>query len=276
MSYEIERYRPPPGETSTPLETLEGIARVAAGMWLRSAAWGLGASVRIARAAANPRDAVALVDEVREGALGYVREVLGVSDLDERIRRMMPGGGAAEAAADENGTVPEIDALRAKGADLLRQSADVRIDVSGHPAYVRILEELAPDEARILRLLTLEGPQPAVDVRALQLLGLGSQLIAEGLNMIGPQAGVRHPERVPAYLNNLNRLGLIWFSKEPLEDSIVYQVLEAQPDVLRAIKGASRTKTVQRSIGLTPFGRDFCEVVLPLGSEPDATAGAQA
>lgn len=264
MSYEIERYRPPPGETGSPLQTLEGIARVTAGMWLRSAAWGLGASVRIVRAAAAPREAVALVEEVRDGALGYVRDVLGVSDLDERIRRMVPGAGVAETPPDENGAIVEIDALRARGAELLRQSADVSIDASGHPAYARILEELAPDEARILRLMATEGPQPAVDVRSLQLLGLGSQPVAEGLNMIGPQAGVRHADRVPAYLNNLYRLGLIWFFKEPLEDSIVYQVLEAQPGVLQAIKSASRTKTVQRSIGLTPFGRDFCEVVLPL------------
>ena len=51
--------------------------------------------------------------------------------------------------------------------------------------------------------------------------------------MIGAQAGVRHVERVPAYLNNLFRLGLIWFSREPVADRLRYQVLEAQPDVVR-------------------------------------------
>ena len=35
----------------------------------------------------------------------------------------------------------------------------------GHPAYARILDELAPDEARILLLLLRSGPQPSVDVR---------------------------------------------------------------------------------------------------------------
>jgi hypothetical protein len=34
--------------------------------------------------------------------------------------------------------------------------------------------------------------------------------------------------------------------------------------VLEAIRRASRAKTVQRSINLTPFGKDFCEVCLPL------------
>jgi hypothetical protein len=47
-------------------------------------------------------------------------------------------------------------------------------------------------------------------------------------------------------------------------DSIAYQVLEAQPEVMEAIKRTSRAKPVQRSVSLTPFGQDFCQVCLPL------------
>jgi 1-deoxyxylulose-5-phosphate synthase len=127
-----------------------------------------------------------------------------------------------------------------------------------HPAYARILTELAPDEARILRLLATEGAQPSVDLRATNLVGVTTPLIAPGLSMIGAQAGCQHRDRVPAYLNNLERLGLIWFSGEPIEEPAAYQVLETQPEVVAAIKRASRAKTVQRSIHLTPFGADFC------------------
>jgi hypothetical protein len=81
--------------------------------------------------------------------------------------------------------------------------------------------------------------------------------------MIGAEAGVRYLDRVPAYLNNLYRLGMIWFSREPLEPH-AYQVLEAQPDVLTALKSGRQGKTVRRSIHLTPFGQDFCETCLPL------------
>ncbi len=102
-----------------------------------------------------------------------------------------------------------------------------------------------------------------VDVRATNLIGVGSQLVAPGLNMIGPQAGLRRQNRVPSYLDNLQRLGLVLFSDEPLEDAITYQVLEAQPDVLAAIKQTARARTVRRSIRLTPFGHDFCLVCLP-------------
>ena len=111
-----------------------------------------------------------------------------------------------------------------------------------------------------------------MDVRATSLLGSGPGLMGARLNMIGAQSGARHRERVPAYLNNLERLGLIRFSREPIEDSIAYQVLEAQPDVMAAIQRAARARTIQRSIVLTPFGQDFCEVCLPTRHRRDRVA----
>ena len=93
---------------------------------------------------------------------------------------------------------------------------------------------------------------------------LKDELIAPGLNMIGMEAGVSHPERVARYLNNLYRLGLIWFSREQLEDQARYQVLEAQPEVAEAMDEAGRGRTVRRSINLTPCGEDFARVCLPL------------
>jgi hypothetical protein len=65
---------------------------------------------------------------------------------------------------------------------------------------------------------------------------------------------------VPSYLNNLFRLGMVWFSRETLRDPIRYQVLEAQPDVLEAAHSVPYAKFVRRSIHLTPFGEDFCRV----------------
>jgi hypothetical protein len=78
------------------------------------------------------------------------------------------------------------------------------------------------------------------------------------------EAGVRHHERVKSHLNNLYRLGLIWFSREQLEDQSRYQVLEAQPEVSEAMSEGGRARTIRRSIHLTPFGLDFCRTCLPL------------
>jgi hypothetical protein len=145
----------------------------------------------------------------------------------------------------------------------MARSRDVWHEDGTHPAYARILGELAPDEGRVLMLLLEAGPQPSVDVRTGGPVGMvSSQLLAPGLTMIGARAGVRHPDRVPAYLNNLDRLGLVWLAPEPITDPMDYQVLEAQPDVLAAVHAVKFAKVVRRSIHLTPFGEDFCRTCL--------------
>jgi len=259
---ESDGAEPEPEDTSL-LHAAPGLARIAAGAWWRTAEWTAGAYARVGsrllRAASSGQSAADLLQEAHSELRDQARRILGV----ER-----DGDGAMGATPRPDPVArsgrPRPESLRDRGADLLRRSADVRYEEAAHPAYDRILTELAPDEARVLRLLAKRGPQPAIDVRASRVPVLSSELVAPGLNMIGAEAGVRYVERVAAYLNNLYRLGLIWFSREPLSDPLRYQVLEAQPEVLSAIRRAGRGKTVRRSIHLTPFGEDFCRVCLPL------------
>ena len=186
----------------------------------------------------------------RRAAVRFAREVLDAEPPpDAPPRREAPDFSTA--------------ALRRRGEELLRESADVTLDRDSHPAYMRILDALAPDEARILRFLAHSGAQPSVDVRT--GLPFASELIAQGRTMLAEEAGCRHADRVYAYLDNLHRLGLIWFLREPLREASRYQVLEAQPEVVEELKRGGRTaRTVRRSIVLTPFGEDFCATCLPL------------
>jgi hypothetical protein len=235
-----------------------GIARITVVAWVRTAEWTVGSTARagrrVARAVLSGESVPDLIDDARSG----LRGLLGVSDIEDRIAGLMSGKASPS----------ERTALREQGAELLRRSSEVEPDEVAHPAYARILSELAPDEARILRLMEESGPQATVDVRTWRPLDVGSRVVAPGLSMIGRHAGVRHADRIPAYLNNLNRLGLVWFTREPVESRSAYQVLEAQPDVIEAIKQAGRARVVHRSIQLTPFGRDFCETALPEDAGP--------
>jgi hypothetical protein len=253
---------------NTVVEALPGLVRITAGAWLRTTEWALGASVRattrVVRAAASGQSGTQLLEDLGHEIRGFARDVLGIKDLDDRVPDVFAQAVPGWSKQEDDQPQSERVSLRERGDELLRRSADVRDEEDAHPAYERILGELAPDEGRILRLLAIEGPQPAVDVRAGKTLVPGSShLVAPGLSMLGAQAGARYVDRVPAYLNNLFRLGLIWFSREPLEP-LRYQVLEAQPDVLQAMRNGSRARTVRRSIQLTPFGEDFCETCLPL------------
>lgn len=280
---------------SSTVEALPGLVRVAAGIWLHGAEWALATSLReslrLLDAATSPRKAAQLIQDARGTARSVLIDVIRRANLDETLRDAGPAVDVARKVADAVPFAPRSDvesengshvssngkrngkrnaesngsprSLRDDGELLLRRSRDVHYEEAAHPAYERILSELAPDEGRVLRLLLLSGPQPSVDIRTGGPTGLvKSRLIAPGLSMIGARAGCRYVERVPSYLNNLFRLGLIWFSRETINDPGRYQVLEAQPDVLEAIHSVGHAKVVRRSLHLTPFGEDFCRVCL--------------
>jgi hypothetical protein len=243
-------------------ELVRGAAGLAQVAWRTSwklASWGAQASVQgtnyvVDRAAAGESAAAIMQEAVSDLRLAAWRAlgIMGASD---------PRAAAAEQANRDNDTAE----LRRRGADLLRRSNDVHLVDDTHPAFARILTELTPDEARILRFLYLEGPQPSIDVRTARPLGIGSELVAGGLNMIAEHAGCRNVENISQYLTNLQRLGLLEFSKEQVSNPQRYQVVEAQPKVTEAMKHAGRMpRAVHRSIHLNEFGRTFCETCLPV------------
>ena len=255
-------------------DELLGTLRFAATATLRTAEYGIQTYVQTGRrliGALTPEPARGLAQDVERAARslaessGVARRFEEVTSSNEFLR---VATGAVRSLV--GGTLPSsgqrsLPTLKESGADLMRRSRDVWNDEEAHPAYGRILSELAPDEGRVLMLLLSKGPQPSVDVRTGGPVGmLSSRLIAPGLTMIGSRAGLRYTDQVPAYLNNLFRLGLVWFSRETLRDVHQYQVVEAQPDVLEAMHSVRYAKVVRRSIHLTPFGEDFCRACLVL------------
>ena len=254
-------------------DELLGVLRFAATASWHTAQFGVQAYLHTGRrviSAVTPEPALVLARQVEKAT----RESAMVTGLAGRLEDVVASNEVLSVASGAlrslvggvpRSTRPSLPTLKESGADLIRRSRDVWNDEQAHPAYERILTELAPDEGRVLMLLLSKGPQPSVDVRTGGPIGiLSSHLIAPGLTMIGPRAGLRHTDQVPAYLNNLFRLGLVWFSRETLRDVHQYQVVEAQPDVLEAMHSVRYAKVVRRSIHLTPFGEDFCRACLVL------------
>jgi hypothetical protein len=245
-------------------------------LW-RTNQWTVNASLHIGgvvlRGAVSGQSPQDLVEQVGTEARQSLRELLGLPEIAGPMPR------ALRDRVGTNGSDPGPDiGLPGRMAALLDASADLDHPDTGHPAYVRLLTELSPDEARILRVFAQRGPQPSVDVRTRRPFGVGSELVAPGLTMLGRYAGVRHMDRVPAYLNNLFRLGLIWFSREELPDQRLYDVLEAQEEVEEAMRRAGRGVTVRRSLELTAFGRNLCAVtgLLPPGESAARATGDEA
>lgn len=233
---------------SHPIEVAPGLARIAAGAWLRGASWGIDATVRAGRrlsaAAAAGESATELLAEARDETVASLREAIGMGEED-RIR-----------------------SLRQRGAALFERAA--RLDSEGdavHPGFDRIIDQLAPDEARILRLLVNDGPQAIVYVNRAAPLGIGAREVARRLSLIGREAGCLHPDHVPAYLDNLVRLGLVAIRRDPVAGERAYQVVEAQPEVVEAMRSVGgtlfRARSARRSVHLTDFGQTFCRVCFP-------------
>ncbi|WP_278261315.1 Abi-alpha family protein [Nocardia sp. AG03] len=226
-----------------------GVARVAftaaSGMTLWTLDTALGVTVTVLRGslAGNPPEEV--LAEAETEVRDRLRHALGLPTSTDYHREAMP-------------------TLREQGAQLLRLSASTHAaQPDTHPAYPGILTEITPDEARILRFLHVDGPQPSIDVRTGRQRAFGGERLISGLTMLGEHAGLRFPNRVPQYLPNLRRLGLIEFTREPVGNPSRYQLIEAQEQVRDALKRGFGTKVSYRSILLTEFGADFVQTCLP-------------
>ncbi|WP_375485900.1 Abi-alpha family protein [uncultured Jatrophihabitans sp.] len=257
------RRRPMPGPPV--LRAAPEVARVAAASAWQLMSWSVGATIAganyVSKRAVAGEPATAILQEAASDLRSMAWKALGLP------------AGAAPAAATPPPERPDARGasvldLQRRGTDLLRRSNDVHVVEDTHPAFARILADITPDEARILRYVYLEGPQPAIDIRTYRPFGIGSELVASGMNMIAEHAGLRNVDRIDLYLTNLGRLGMLEFSEEPVKNPTRYQVIEAQPKVASAMQSAGRMpRIVQRSVILTSFGEEFVRTCLPLNGK---------
>ncbi|HEV7192021.1 MAG TPA: DUF4393 domain-containing protein [Jatrophihabitantaceae bacterium] len=235
------------------------LVRLAAVSSWRAARWSVNAATTgtsvVLRRATSGQPAPAVIQGIASDLRSAAWHALGIPDSTDEH-------GVPESIAPVNATVAD---LRSRGEDLMRRSNDVRVIEDTHPAFARILTEITPDEARVLRFIYVDGPQPAIDIRTNRPFGVGSELVSNGLNMIAEHAGCRNVDRIHPYLTNLARLGLLDFSKEAVTNPQRYQLIEAQPKVSEVLHRAGRwPRIVRRSIRLTEFGEEFCRTCLPL------------
>lgn len=248
-------------------------AGLAAGTAVRGSQWAVGTTYEVtkelAQAALDGESSADIAERTGNALRSIARSALGVTEgsVREIVSYVPTPNGSTQQAITVGPYLrsASTEDLRRRGDALLARSADVYFTEDVHPAYDRILDEIAPDEARILRFMALNGPQPSVDVRTNRPLGIGSELVQGDLTSVPEQAGVRYPDRARSYLINLNRLGLTFSSDDPVVLSR-YMVLEVQPVVEEALKKAGRApKIVRKSLRLSEFGEDFCRTCFTIG-----------
>ncbi len=160
--------------------------------------------------------------------------------------------------------------LRDMYANLLAASMDTRTAGGAHPAFVEIIRQLTPDEARLLRLFTQHRAFPLLTVRrefkVETATKSGGQNILIHFSLLGWEAGCELPDMTPIYIDNLCRLGL---AETPMTLGYttpgIYEPLEKHPkieSVKKEIESNGQWISVLRHemLRVTELGKQFCKI----------------
>ena len=168
---------------------------------------------------------------------------------------------------------PALEALRYAGhetslremyANLLATSMDAATVSLAHPAFVDIIRQMAPDEARLVQYLSATRPYPLITVRAAhENAGAGGEIVLHHFSLLGEEASCEHPSLTPSYLDNLRRLGIIEipeflkYTAPFAYDSLVqHSTVQKCLEEINAKKG-QKGLIERKGIAVTRFGRQF-------------------
>lgn len=162
------------------------------------------------------------------------------------------------------------DELRDMYANLLANSMNKVVKNGVHPAFVEIIRQLSPDEAKILKVIMIKEAVPTVTLRAEDLTGEGRDIIRDFSN-IEESSHCENPAAFNQYLDNLIRLGLVKHAEmhqiliaeeqyQQLENHIKFSSIK---DIIPSIDANHPIPKIERSyINMTEFGKAFCKICL--------------
>jgi len=110
-----------------------------------------------------------------------------------------------------------VDELREMFLNLIAASMDAQRSATVHPSFVEIIKQLDPDEGRILTLFirnkalqhwSFEAKRHRMPEGKAGYYESGPTFVR--LSLMAKDAGCVAPQRVPAYIDNLLRLGLVY------------------------------------------------------------------
>ena len=161
---------------------------------------------------------------------------------------------------------PIVEALRYAGsedtlsdlyANLLAASMDKSTATTAHPAFTEIIKQLTPDEAKLLALFPSDPNMPIIDIRRSSKSG-GTEYfsVVSNNSLLGQMAGCEHNDLVPAYIDNLIRLGLA---------EIPAGQYYTAPNVYDSVENSSMAESIKQAINKSPdqictYHRKFLQI----------------
>ena len=174
---------------------------------------------------------------------------------------------------------PALESLRYTGfesslsdlyANLLAAAMDSATANGAHPAFVEIIKQLTPDEAKLVSLFVRSMPYPLIDVRWAYKNPTpektGGIRVLTNYSHLGRTAECEFQNLVSTYIDNLCRLGLtevpVMFSYTTLG---VYDALESDPVILKMkadieLNPDRRAEVDRKGLIVTELGKLFAKV----------------
>jgi hypothetical protein len=157
--------------------------------------------------------------------------------------------------------------LRELYANLLVSSMNADKKWQVHPAFVDIIKQLTPDEARLLKALTptVIIVNPLIDVQLVHNGDQGYYDLFTNFTTVGIDK-IDKPDNICAYIDNLERLKLISVSSTKImKDISEYQDIETSellhkrlPNNMPSVEFKIHFK--HKSFSITNFGIDFINI----------------
>lgn len=169
---------------------------------------------------------------------------------------------------------PAIEALRYTGyqdeiadmfANLLASAMTKETSSGALPSFVEIIKQLSPDEAKLLKYLFSSSINPLANIRQVYENG-GFEVICHKFSLLGVLASCEAESLTPTYLDNLERLGLIYIPEDGYyTHDEHYAALENHQFVLQLRQQLGQESNIRielekKILYITNFGKQFCKI----------------
>lgn len=158
------------------------------------------------------------------------------------------------------------EVLRNLYANLLACSMNDSMKNRVHPAFVEIIKQLSPDEAKFIKLLANEDNVPLLGVRRVVNEEGGFFIELDNFTCIAEKVCDNHnPVDIARYIDNLCRLKIIEVPEgRYLAGENTYKFLENHPIVMKlmntSLPEGQRWEIEKKKLEITAFGNEFINV----------------
>lgn len=190
-------------------------------------------------------------------------ETLCLQELRKRLERLDEGETEDHLPSSTASTAARSPGSTLQG--LMDRSLNQRPDKAERELFLQLLDQIVPDEARIMAAVSDGSSMPVCHLDATNRLGTTSTSVIANASRVGNEAGVMLTDRVPYYISHLHELGLLAIGPEDKSLASKYELIENDSTIRDASarienEMSMRPRLTRGTACLSPLGQKLWEV----------------